>query len=87
MFVDQLTWKLVEVGVLGCTFEMAKGVGDPLLVVPLTRPAQPARQKLKLEMSRRAARYEIWFAVFPLKRTPVDDIDLSPAAAPIGRQF
>jgi hypothetical protein len=78
MFVDQLTWKLVEVGVLGSTFEMAKGVGDPLLVVPLTRPAQPARHKLRLEMSRRAARYEIWFAFLLLKRTPVDGIVLPP---------
>jgi len=87
MFVDQLTWKPVEVGVLGCTFEMASAPGDPALLLPLTTPAQPAKPKLSVEMSRRAARYEIWFAVFLLKRTPVDDIGLSPVAVSIGGQF
>jgi len=38
-------------------------------------------------MSRRTARYEIWFAVFLLKRTPVDDIGLSPVAVSMGRQI
>ena len=87
MFVDQLTWKPVIVGVLGCTFEMDSEPGDPLLVVPLTMPAQPAKTKLKLEISRRAARHGIWLAVFLLKRTPVDNIGLSPVAVSIDHQF
>jgi hypothetical protein len=85
--VDQFTWKPVEVGAPGCTFEMDSGVGEPpLALLPLTMPAQPAKTKLRLEMSRRTTWHEIWFAVLPLERTLVDDIGLSPVAVSIGRQ-
>jgi hypothetical protein len=82
MFVDQLTWNPVVVGVLACTFEIASGAGVPLLLLlPLTTPEQPARPKLKMEMSRRAAREKFWFAVFFFKRSFVDNIGSFPCGS------
>jgi|HubBroStandDraft_6_1064221.scaffolds.fasta_scaffold4780488_1 hypothetical protein len=57
MFVAQFTWKLVVVGVFGCTLEIASGVGvPPPPLLPLTRPEQPVKLTLKMEMSKRLAR-------------------------------